>query len=448
MTGEGAPVTRGVCAFTRRDALACLVAVGAVGVLPVLSGFSAKRKRLIPPASAISASYFGMHIHRVGRTQPWLKHGDTLTAWPSPKFGGWRLWDAYVSWPYLEPQRGQWDFRLMDQYVSMAQSAGVDVLLPLGLTPPWASARPREESSYSPGNAAEPRDIEDWRNYVRSVAQRYKGRIRNYELWNEPNLPGFFSGRPEDMVVLAREAYRILKSVDPENRLVAPATTGDKESLAWLDRYLALGGGYYLDILSHHFYVAQTQPEAMLPYIERVRDVAARYGLSNIPLWNTESGWWIENSHGSNTKSGIGTGWKLLGSSEAPAYVSRALILGWAAGLERYYWYSWDHGEMGLIEPATKAPKSAGRAYALTLEWLLGSVMAECEVSDGVCICSLRNKFGRETHIVWLAVGGPRRWTPPDTWFFTTAETLDGKQLSVVDHRQGLEITQTPIRFF
>jgi len=93
---------------------------------------------LQPPAGAIPATYFGLHIHRA----------TTTTPWPVIPFGAWRLWDAGVSWSDLEPRNSNWDFRLLDQYVTLAQKHNVDLLLPLGFTPTWASARPNEISSY------------------------------------------------------------------------------------------------------------------------------------------------------------------------------------------------------------------------------------------------------------------------------------------------------------
>ena len=133
--------------------------------------------------------------------------------------GAGGLWDAYVTWPNLEPARGKWDFSRLDKYVAIAEKRGVSILLPLGLTPAWASARPAEASNYKPGNAAEPSNLELWRNYVRTVASRYKGRIRTYELWNEPNIPKFFSGSVDMLVKLTQIAREELKKVDPNIQL-------------------------------------------------------------------------------------------------------------------------------------------------------------------------------------------------------------------------------------
>ena len=103
-----------------------------------------------------------------------------------------------------------------------ARESQCPILLPLANTG-WASARPTEASAYKPGNASEPVNMEDWRRYVRKVGERYKGRIRHYEIWNEPNLPPRFTGSISKVVELTCDAYKILKSIDPQIQVVSPA---------------------------------------------------------------------------------------------------------------------------------------------------------------------------------------------------------------------------------
>ena len=153
----------------------------------------------------VPPSYFGMHIH----------HATTTTPWPSVPFASWRLWDAYVAWPNLEPQPGKWNFTLLDKYLQLAQDHHVQVLLPLALSPQWASARPTEHSAYQPGFSAEPKQLGDWYQYVTAVVQHCKGKVPAYEIWNEPNYKILWSGRTDQLVDLTKAAHDIIKSVDP-----------------------------------------------------------------------------------------------------------------------------------------------------------------------------------------------------------------------------------------
>ena len=174
--------------------------------------------------------YFGMHIQRLATKQPWYPYGNSLTPWPQIEFGVLR--PAYANWHNLQPEPRRWNFSLLDQYVAMAEQHGAEVMLSLMSPPPWASARPNEESPWGPGGiggAAEPASMEDWRNYVHTVATRYKGRIRQYEFWNEPNARGprpFFTGKLDKAVELTCIAYKTLKEVDAANTLAGPAGTG------------------------------------------------------------------------------------------------------------------------------------------------------------------------------------------------------------------------------
>ncbi len=340
---------------------------------------------LIPVGSdqPVPASFFGMHIHRAGGATPW----------PQIPFAEWRLWDAYVAWPSLEPRRGQWHFETLDLYVELAERGGVGLLLPLGLSPAWASARPSEKSAYTPGNAAEPMDIQDWRTYVRTVATRYKGRIREYEIWNEPNLKGFWTGDVGQMVDLTREASEVIHGIDPGATLVSPSGTSPN-GIDWLREFLARGGGQYVDVIGYHFYVFPHPPELMVPLINDVREVMQQNGAGDKPLWNTETGWAYPKPFPSRE----------LGA----AYLVRAHLLAWISGVQRFYWYAWDnHAWVSLetTERDNRTPTPAGRAYAIMQDWLVRARLKGCkEDVTHTWICQLER--GRAPQwIVWNSDG-------------------------------------------
>jgi hypothetical protein len=420
----------------RRRAIRLLSAAAGVGLLyPMAIRWGGAQSLIQPPAKPVPREYFGMHIHRA----------DAGTAWPTVPLGSWRLWDASVAWPNLEPEKGQWKFAKLDKYVAMAALTKVEILLPLGLSPPWASARPSEPSSYKPGYAAEPRDMEDWRNYVRTVAKRYKGRIRHYEVWNEINLKGFFTGSVQQMVELARIAYETLKEVDPGIVVVSPSVTGEVRQTEWLDKFLGMGGGRYADVIGHHFYIPRSEPEAMLPVIAKVKSIMGKHNLAHKPLWNTESGWWIENKDTSQRLGAAGADWRKLGEQESAAYVARALILGWTAGVSRFYWYAWDNFDMGLIEPSDKSIKLSGRVYGQTARWMEGAVFTGCTESDGLWICELTDKGGRLARMVWQQADQPMEWKIPLSWGATRVEHANGITLKLSPGATTILLERSPV---
>lgn len=416
----------------RRHALLALASLGAGGVLsPWVAGGGLANTKLTPPGQPVGLDYFGLHVMRLAVRQPWYPLGNSLTAWPVVPFGVLR--PAYANWHNLQPKPDRWNFSALDHYVALAEQHGAEVMLPLCSPPQWASARPNEKSPWglaAPGGAAEPTLLSDWSRYVQTVAERYKGRIRRYEFWNEPNAIGhtpFFTGTIDDAVQLTGEAHRVLKSVDPENVLVGPAGVGQGKELNWVDEYLAKGAKDHLDALSYHFYAAHAAPEAMVDYVSRFRSLARKHGLDNLPLLNTESGWVIANEKSPSTHLGADERWPVLSQELAAAYISRALILGWALGLSGYHVFCWDHFSMGLVEPATKEIKPSGLAYGKTVEWLVGATMTGCESNQGVWICSFQAPSGNVFRIVWRESGNPKPWAPPSAWGSHEYESLDGK---------------------
>lgn len=394
--------------------------------------------------------YFGLHMHRIVKPQPWLPNGARLTPWPAVPFGSWRLWDSYVSWMHLEPKPEQWSFELLDQYVARAEKEGVELLLPLALTPRWASARPDEESGYGPGHAAEPKDFALWRRYVRTVATRYKGRIKAYEVWNEINAREFYTGSVENMIELARIAHEAIKDADPDALVLSPSVTGGGVQLKWLERYLGQGGGRYADVIAHHFYVPWGPPEEMLPLIRSVKEIMERTGNGTKPLWNTETGWWQANGDGTPDHPTMAKRkWKKLAVEvEGPAYLARALILGKAYGLSRFYWYAWDNlYGYGLMEPETGAAKPAANAFGRVVEWLSRGDSVDCNYLTKIWRCTVRSSGEARVLVVWTDSGARLSVNLGQEWSRTSTELLNGGALAF-GASDPVTVDGTPVAFF
>ncbi|MEW6495236.1 MAG: glycosyl hydrolase [Cyanobacteriota bacterium] len=340
-------------------------------------------------AKPIERSLFGMHI----------ADSDKIP-WPAIPFGSWRLWDTATRhgmafWAHLERQKGQWDFRTLDHCVELAQRHKVELLYTMGMSPQWASARPNDDAPYGKGpTPAEPKNMEDWRNYVRTVATRYKGKIRYYEPWNEPNLKRFFSGSVDQMVALTRETYTILKQIDPSITVVVPALSTNTQGLQWLDEFFSKGGGKYADVISAHFYPKKGRdPEDNLSLIRDVQNIIAKHGLEQKPLWNTETG------YGNKQKNDF------YSDEESMAIIARTYILNWVLGIERFYWYAWDNRNvitLLMVEEDNKTLTPAAKAYAEIQKWLVGSRIKKCEPDrKKTWMCELTGEGGNTNWIVW-----------------------------------------------
>lgn len=123
-----------------------------------------------PSDSPISASYFGMH------------YGDNA---PSVPFGGRRL---TLSWTWVQKNRGEWDYKRTDSLVQETlKHPNVDVIGGLAFSPAWASSKPNETCPVGRGACWEPANLQDWREYVKAMGNRYKGQVHYWEIWNEPS---------------------------------------------------------------------------------------------------------------------------------------------------------------------------------------------------------------------------------------------------------------------
>jgi len=369
-------------------------------ILFLLGTIHGHPQRLVPAQVPIPSTFFGMHIHHMfAGNEP-----NAPTPWPQVAVGAWRLWDVRVTWSDLEPARGRWNFDVLDKAVALAHQHGTEVQLTFGFTPAWASSSPTEISLYRPGGAAEPRSLDDWADFVRSVANRYRGRIHIYEIWNEPNVKRYWSGSPEQMVEMTRQAHDIIKGIDPSAIVVGPSPVGEN-GLVWLSSFLRAGGGRYVDVIGFHLYVFPAAPEAVVPLINSVKAVMRGYEAGDKPLWDTEAGWAKPSPFPSE--------------ETAAAYLARDFLLNWASGVQRFYWYAWDnHGWVSLqtTEADNKTLKPAGVAYGAVQKWLTGATMNWCEQdANHTWTCQLKDR-GTDEWIVWNPDGstclpGPRGWS-------------------------------------
>lgn len=390
----------------------------------------------------IGLPYFGTHFHRLV-----LNPGEKnlQTRWPASSIGAIRLWDSGVSWAGIEPKPGQWDFDRVDAYVQYATAHHAEVLFVLGGgTPQWASARPDEKCSYGLGCAAEPVRMAHWEEYVRRVVQRYRGHIKAYELWNEPNFsdiprdlnaPGFYTGNVANMVEMARIARKVLDENDPGAVLSTPGFVNGSDRL---ELFLSSGGKNYVQAIAYHFYSGNS--DQFVKQIVEVRNIMKRQGLEKLPLWNTETG--VEVSEPNDPAPDTAS----HSQKEAAEKLARFLILGASAGLEHFYHYAWDNDRSGMMnrfgEPMPNLP-----AYEKVQVWLLGSKMMGCKkVFPSTVACEGEHE-GARFMIAWSGNAGTYSLPAPPGWAIASLEhLLDGNAKPVSQgHADRIELDPQPL---
>lgn len=377
----------------------------------------------------VPETYFNMHV----------RWGATALYWPAARFHSWRVITSETHWYNLEPERGVWKFDALDQAITRAEDKSVEVLFTLGYPARWA-ADTGLMREWNPGHALPPRDMADWEAYLRKVVGRYKGRIKYYELMNEPHFTEV-DGRWRStrdfpvarMVAMARIAQRVIRQIDPQARLVSMSPSGGLNGVRRVEAFLKAGGGEYVDVLGFHFYGPRA--EEIPEMVTALRKAMSASGKPHLPIWNTESGFYIDGPDKPHGKGGRPEHQPLYTPELGAAMVSRALTLGAAAGLSRFYWYSWDIPTMALAYGRGKNINAAGRAYIKTEQWLRGATIGECSTADDrLWICAL-NRGSRRAHLVW-DTAGTREWVVPEQWRARQYETLLGDVATMVNTRR------------
>lgn len=203
-----------------------------------------------------------------------------------------------------EPFRSAWE--KYDNIVDLAEANEIEIIARLSNPPAWSRALPVEES----GSFAPPDNYDDFGDFAAAVAQRYNGRIRYYQLWNEPNGNEEWGKNqpvnPEQYTALLCNAYRRIKEVNPAAVVLAGALTptvdindGNLNDLIFLERMYAAGAGDCFDVMSAQGYGLwsgaldqRLRPNVInYPHNLYLRDVMVRHGEANKPIWISEMGW-------------------------------------------------------------------------------------------------------------------------------------------------------------
>jgi len=190
-----------------------------------------------------------------------------------------------------------------DYIVDVAEQYGLGILARLDNPPEWS--RSDSESA----DTAPPDDIQDFVNFAVAVAERYQGRIRYFQVWNEPNLTnewGFTPVEPERYTELLCRTYDALKAVDPTIVVLtgALAPTVDLSGFnlmdfVFLQRMYDAGAGECFDILSAQGYGLWSGPSdhRMRPTTVNImrhlylRDMMVNNGDGHKPIWISEAAW-------------------------------------------------------------------------------------------------------------------------------------------------------------
>jgi xylan 1,4-beta-xylosidase len=221
---------------------------------------------------------------------------------------------------FEEKGKPVYSWTYIDELFDFLQSIGMKPFVELGFMPSGLASG-SQTIFWWRGNVTPPRDYAKWEAFIKAFVEhcteRYgRDEVRSwyFEVWNEPNLDGFWMGNPQkksfqEWAPAARAEYlklyattaRAVKAVDAAYRVGGPATAGEgwiDETLAFcaenkvpLDfvsthSYATMSG--YLDEYGHAGTVFSPDPNAITSGVRNVRSKIDRSAFPKLELHYTE----------------------------------------------------------------------------------------------------------------------------------------------------------------
>ena len=207
----------------------------------------------------------------------------------------------------IEDGKTVYNWSKIDQLYDDLLARHIRPFVELGFTPK-ALATSQNSVFYWNGNTSHPKP-EGWHDlvdaFIRHVEARYgRDEVRTwfFEVWNEPNLSGFWEGGDQKAYFeLYDLTSKTIKSIDPALRVGGPATAG----AAWVPEFLAhvKQSGAAVDFVTTHTYGVQggfldeqgksdtkldSSSDAIIGDVRRVREQISASPFPGLPLYFSE----------------------------------------------------------------------------------------------------------------------------------------------------------------
>ena len=179
-------------------------------------------------------------------------------------------------WYKCEPEKGKYNFKWIDDIVNDAYSQGVS---------PWielAYGNPIYEGGGDPrlGGAlpSSPEALEAWDNWVREMVNRFKEKVTEWEIWNEPDHGKGITG--ESYALFYIRTAKLIKSIQPEAKIMGVALASLKKTDFVTEFYETLKANNKMDLVDlfvYHGYSAAYgwayNPDDVYPQVEVIRQL-------------------------------------------------------------------------------------------------------------------------------------------------------------------------------
>lgn len=189
---------------------------------------------------------FGMCTH----TERWGRRDRQLEIMAAGLCGA-KIIRTSPSWNSVERSRGKYDWTMFDELVKEYGKQGMELQPILAFTPRWAAPpEKRKSKKWTDWSRSQP-DLKAYGRYGHDAAKRYKGKIRFWEVWNEPDLKGFFNGTLNEYLGMMKAAYKGVKKGNPDAIVMTGGFAtmnphqGRNDEADFQEKSVARGKGFY-----------------------------------------------------------------------------------------------------------------------------------------------------------------------------------------------------------
>ncbi|MDF2440978.1 MAG: polysaccharide biosynthesis protein PslG [Abditibacteriota bacterium] len=205
--------------------------------------------------------------------------------------GGFKWIRMDLGWAHTERELGQYDFSAFDRLLKSLDEHKIRPLLILDYgnrlyNPGGGSGHPDTDAAHTPAFRR------GYANWAAAAAKHFAGRGVVWEIWNEPNISGFWKPRPNvaDYAAMALEACKAIRAVAPNECIIGPASS--TMDMAFLEACFQAGLLNWWDAVSVHPY-RQSAPETASEEYRKLRQLIDKYKPAgkSIPIISGEWGY-------------------------------------------------------------------------------------------------------------------------------------------------------------
>jgi hypothetical protein len=272
---------------------------------------------VISDNSKLNHLKFGINFHMERPSEAQLKLALPLLS--KIGFGSIRAW---WDWANVEWIKGKFNWKTTDLQVELCDKYKLEII-PTILRmygPRWTVPNKFQTP---------PDNLSLWDNYLTRTVKRYKGRVKYWEIWNEPDISPILKHKPELYFKLLKRNYTQIKQIDPKAEVI-----GICGSHMWFFKAAVEANALdYLDIVSYHSYYNKYNPEhALLQWDKNFQTLLTeKYPGKKIRLWNTEVG--LVGERGGHVVPEEN-------NARAAALLVHNFVSDFSIGVERSFWFT------------------------------------------------------------------------------------------------------------